>query len=547
MTEGVAGTTGAVPEARGLFVRQSSGLIREFRALDVFIFNTLGYALGLVLAVVPSFAAGLWPEQNVLVIVTIGTILTLFNALMYGYLAGILPRSGGDYVYLSRIVHPSLGFTANWGFTWSQFLGLGLYSAFTVNFGIAVSLATLGQATGSDRLVRWSEDVSGDWPTFLIGVGLLATVLLVLSLSTRVIRWIFLIGFIPALLGTFITLVVFLMTTRDEFVEKFNTFMAERADGQTYQGLVDQASAAGMSVGDATFVGALLAIPLGYWIYIGFTYSAYIGGEVKQASKTQPRMILATLGFAYAVYMLIFWRYYEVVGKDFTNSVVYLDGETDEGSGLPVSPVLNFFAGIMTDSTIVNVLIGVSFILWHALLLFVIAMICTRNLFAWSFDGVAPRQLATVSERTHAPWVSAIVITIVAAVLLALYVFTSFFTIVVNYIVIFSIAFWMASFAAILLPYRRPDLFNQAPDAVRRRIGGIPVISLLGLGNLALFTLILVASFKTPAFSGPTGGRAIAFVVGIYVVGAILYFVSWAVQRRRGVDLDLLYKEIPPE
>ncbi|HSK15674.1 MAG TPA: APC family permease [Gaiellaceae bacterium] len=537
----------APTEARGLFVRQSSGLIREFRALDVFVFNTLGYALGLVLAVVPSFAAGLWPEQNVLLIVTIGTALTLFNALTYGYLAGILPRSGGDYVYLSRIVHPGIGFTANWGFTWSQFLGLGLYAAFTVNFGLAVALATVGNATGNSTLIDWSESVTGEWQTFLIGAILLAAVLLVLSLSTRILRWIFLIGFIPALLGTFVTMIVFFTTTKDEFVAKFNAFMAERANGETYDGLIAAAQDAGFTAGDATFIGALLAIPLGYWIYIGFTYSAYIGGEVKQASKTQPRMILATLGFAYAVYMLIFWRYYEVVGKDFTNSVVYLDGETDAGSGLPVSPVLNFFAGIMTDSTIVNVIIGVSFILWHVLLLFVIGMICTRNLFAWSFDGVMPRKLATVSERTHAPWVAAIVIVAIASVLLALYVFTTFFTIVVNYIVIFSIAFWLTSFAAILLPYRRPELFNQAPETARRRIGGIPVISLLGVGNLALFTLILVASFKTPAFSGPTGGRAILFVVGIYVVGAILYFVSRAVQRRRGIDLDLLYKEIPPE
>ena len=54
---------GAV-EARGLFVRQSSGLIREFRPADVFVFNTLGYALGLVLAVVPTFIAGLWPETR---------------------------------------------------------------------------------------------------------------------------------------------------------------------------------------------------------------------------------------------------------------------------------------------------------------------------------------------------------------------------------------------------------------------------------------------------------------------------------------------------
>jgi APA family basic amino acid/polyamine antiporter len=537
----------AAPEARGLFVRQSSGLIREFRPFDVFVFNTLGYALGLVLAVVPSFAAGLWPEQNVLLIVTIGTILTLANAAMYGYLSGILPRSGGDYVYLSRVVHPGVGFTANWGFTWSQFLGLALYAAFTVNFGLAVALATVGHATGNETLVDWSASVGNDWQTFLIGLGLLGLVAYVLTLSPRTLRTIFLVGFVPAMFGTIVTLIVFLMTTRDEFVSKFNAFMAENADGQTYQGLIDGAAEAGFSAGDATFLGALLAIPLGYWIYIGFTYSAYIGGEVKQASKTQPRMILATLLFAYLVYMLIFWRYYDVVGKDFTNSVVYLDAETDDGSGLPVSPVLNFFAGIMTDSTIVNVIIGVSFILWHALLLPVIGMVCTRNLFAWSFDGVMPRQLATVGERTHAPWVAALVITAIAAVLLALYVFTSFFTIVVNYIVIFSIAFWIASFAAILLPYRRPELFNQAPEAVRRRIGGIPVISLLGAGNLILFTLILIASFDTPAFSGPTSGRAIAFVVGIYVVGAILYFVSRAVQKQRGVDLDLLYKEIPPE
>ena len=536
-----------LPSAEGLFVRQSSGLIREFRAADVFIFNTLGYALGLVLAVVPTFAAGLWPEQNVLLIVTLGTILTVFNAAMYGYLAGVMPRSGGDYIYLSRVVHPGVGFTANWGFTWSQFLGLALYAAFTVNFGVAVALATLGNATGNDTLVSWSESVSGDWPTFLIGLGLLALVMAVLSLSTRVLRWIFLIGIIPAFLGTFVTLGVLFTTSKEEFVSNFNSFMAERAGGQTYDGIISSATEAGFSAGDATFFGALLAIPLGYWIYIGFTYSAYIGGEVKQAARTQPRMMLLTLGFAYLVYMLAFWRYYDVVGREFTNSVVYLDGNTDEGSGIPVSPVLNFFAGIMTDSTLLNVLIGLSFILWHALLLFVIGMICTRNLFAWSFDGVAPKELATVSSRTHAPWVSAIVITVVAAILLALYVFTSFFTIVVNYIVIFSIAFWLASFAAILLPYRRPELFEQAPEAVRRRVAGIPLITLLGIGNLVLFTLILVASFKTPAFSGPTGGRAIAFVVAIYVVGAILYFVSRAVRRQRGVDLDLLYKEIPPE
>jgi basic amino acid/polyamine antiporter, APA family len=531
----------------GMFVRQSSGLVREFRPRDVFIFNTLGYALGLVIAVVPTFVAGLWPEQNVILIVTLGTILTIFNAAMYGYLAGIFPRAGGDYVYLSRVVSPWFGFTANWGFTWSQFLGLGLYASFTVNFGVSIAFATLGNVLNNSTLISWSESTTKEWPTFLIASAILVLVAVVLMLPSRWIRNLFAGSFVLAMIGSLVTLIVLLTTTRDEFVSSFNAFMAKNADGQTYQGIINAAHHAGMSVGGASFYGALLALPLGYWIYIGFTYSAYIGGEVREPSRTQPRMLMATLGFAFLFYVVCFWRYYDVVGKDFTNSVVYLNNNTDNGSGIPVSPVMNFFAGIMTDSTILNVLMAISFILWNAVLLFVIAMICTRNLFAWSFDRIVPAAVTKVSPRTHAPWVSTLIVVAVAEVLLAIYVFTTFFNQVSNYIVIFSVAFWMASFAAILMPYRRPDIFAQAPVEVRRQIFGVPVLTLLGVGNLALFTLILWGSFKTPGFSGPTGGKAVLFVIAIYVSGAVIYLISKALRRREGVDLELLFKEIPPE
>jgi len=174
-------------------------------------------------------------------------------------------------------------------------------------------------------------------------------------------------------------------------------------------------------------------------------------------------------------------------------------------------------------------------------------MICTRNLFAWSFDRIVPAAVTKVSPRTHAPWVSTLIVVAVAEVLLAIYVFTTFFNQVSNYIVIFSVAFWMASFAAILMPYRRPDVFAQAPVEVRRLIFGVPVLTLLGVGNLALFTLILWGSFKTPGFSGPTGGKAVLFVIAIYVSGAAIYMISKALRRREGVDLELLFKEIPPE
>lgn len=537
----------AQTSAGGLFLRKSSGLVREFGGRDVFVFNTIGYALGLVLAVVPLLMAGAKPEANVLVVVALGTFFTLANALTYGYLSAAMPRSGGEYVFLGRVVHPGVGFLANWGFTWSQLLGLGLYASFTVNFGIAVSFLTLGNVLDSTGLINAGTDVAKDWPTFLIGTALIVSVLAVLALGPRIVRKVLNLLFIPAIAGSLVTLFVLLTTSHEEFVSKFNTFMAERADGQTYQGIIDSAGQAGFLQQASTIGAVLLAIPIGYYIYIGFTYSSYIGGEVKEPGRTQPRMMMLTLAFAFVMYMLCLWRFYDIVGQDFINSVVFLNDNTDAGSGLPVDPVLNLFTGIMTDSTILNVVMALSFFLWNALLLFVIAMVCTRNLFAWSVDRVMPDALTKVDRRFHAPWVATLVIIVLAEILLALFVFTTLFDNVSNYIVIFSIAFWLASWAAILLPYRRPDILAQAPDYVQRRLAGVPVITLLGTGNLILFSLVLYSAFKLPAFSGPTGSGAVLFVIGIYVSGALIYLAARAIQKRRGIDLDMIYKEIPPD
>jgi APA family basic amino acid/polyamine antiporter len=539
--------TQATATAGGLFLRKSSGLVREFGGRDVFVFNTIGYALGLVLAIVPLLMAGAVPRANVLLTVALGTLLTVANALTYGYLSAAMPRSGGEYVYLGRVVHPAAGFTANWGFTWSQLLGLGLYASFTVNFGIAVSFLTLGNVLDSAGLVTAGEDVGGDGWTFILGTVMILAVLGVLAAGPRVVRRVLNWMFVPAIIGSFVTLLVLLTTSKQEFVARFNAFMADRADGQTYQGILDSAGQAGY-VHQASTIGALLlAIPIGYYIYIGFTYSTYIGGEVKEPARTQPRIIMATLAFAAVMYLLCLWRFYDIVGRDFINSVVFLNDNTDKGSGLPVDPVLNLFTGIMTGSTILNVLMALSFFLWNFMLLFVIAMVCTRNLFAWSVDRVLPDGVTKVDRRFHAPWVATLIIIAAAEVLLALFVFTSIFDNVSNYIVLFSIAFWMASWAAILLPYRRPEIYAAAPAYVQRRLGGVPVITLLGAGNLVLFTMVLYSAFKLPAFSGPTGTGAVLFVIGIYLAGLLIYFGAKAIQRRRGIDLDLLYREIPPE
>ena len=533
--------------ASGLFLRRSSGLVREFGGRDVFVFNTVGYALGLVLAIIPLLMAGAVPEANVLLTVAVGTVFTLFNAMTYGYLSAAMPRSGGEYVFLGRVVHPTLGFTASWGFTWSQLLGMALYASFTVNFGVAIAFLTLGNVLDSSGLVTAGEDVAKEWPTFLLGTAMILLVALILSLGPRMVRRFLNVLFIPAMLGSFVTLIVLLVTTRDEFVTKFDDFMAERAGGETYSGILASAGEAGYVDKPSTLSALILAIPIGYYIYIGFTYSSYIGGEVKEPGRNQPRIILGTLAFAAAMYLVCLWRFYEIVGQEFVNSVVYLNNNTDDGSGLPVDPVLNLFAGIMTGSTILNVIMALSFFLWNFLLLFVIATVITRNLFAWSVDRILPDAVTKVDRRFHSPWVATLIVIVASEILLVLYVFTTFFQEVSNYIVLYSIAFWATSLAAILLPYRRPEIYQSAPEFVRRKVGGVPVLVLFGVGNFILFSLVLYSAFKLPAFSGPTGTDAVLFVAGIYVSGLVVYLAARAIQKRRGVDIDLAYREIPPD
>src|SRR5205085_11076248 len=88
------------------------------------IFTSLGFQLADIQAGFPLLM--LW---------VIGGIAALCGALCYGELSAALPRSGGEYHFLSQIYHPALGFMAGFG-------------SATVGFAAPVALAAM--AVGED-------------------------------------------------------------------------------------------------------------------------------------------------------------------------------------------------------------------------------------------------------------------------------------------------------------------------------------------------------------------------------------------------------------
>ena len=91
------------------------------------VFTSLGYQVGDI----PS-------GPGILLVWMLGGLVALCGALSYAELAGALPRSGGEYHFIGRLYHPSLGWTA------------GLLSA-VVGFAAPTALAALALGSYAHR------------------------------------------------------------------------------------------------------------------------------------------------------------------------------------------------------------------------------------------------------------------------------------------------------------------------------------------------------------------------------------------------------------
>jgi APA family basic amino acid/polyamine antiporter len=102
-----------------IFARDATGLTRQIGAWDAFLGNILAMGVSYFF-VFAYFASLLFPGANLPVTVFVTLIPGIVVALLYYLFTVAMPRTGGDYVWTSRILHPSLGFMTNvvLTFTW---------------------------------------------------------------------------------------------------------------------------------------------------------------------------------------------------------------------------------------------------------------------------------------------------------------------------------------------------------------------------------------------------------------------------------------------
>lgn len=512
------------------FVRNATGLVRELSPFDAFnlVFSAVLIPVGITQAL--SFAPFFWPGANVLIAFLLAVPLVFCFGLVYLYFTVAMPRSGGDYVWVSRILGPGVGFVTN----------LALTFVFTtwISFNFTSMLTLLVPSLGYVAGFTWAPD---QLTQFLIATGLTVIFSGLMVLGARRVARFMAVAFGIVWIGMAVWLVGMILTSHSAFAANFSA-----QTGMT----LDQVHAAATKAGYATgtgidWQGTLFAMIFAFQVFTGFQWTGYFAGEIKNVRRTATMSILGALAVSAVLYVGGTALVYNTYGFSDFGSLVYL-GFNTTNSGLPFAPYLASLVKFLNLPGFLQIFVAVCFVLsvlWWTPTGFLIG---TRNLFAWSFDRLAPSGVAEVSERLHTPVVATVVIALWVEVLNYLNIYQGLSALLVNVIAVMALAFVAVAISAIAFPFVRPNIYQSAPALVRTKVVGIPVIVLAGVVMLISWGFVLYVAFTTTAF-GQISLKSMAEAFAVPVIGAVYYIIVRMVRARQGIKLQAAFQEIPPE
>jgi amino acid transporter len=229
----------------------------------------------------------------------IGFFFMIPLGLVYYVFSIQMPRSGGDYIWLGRSLHPVLGFVGGWAMFISFVLLLAsamTTQAYVVIPDVAVSL---GYAWNNPGLITWGQNfASSNVTVFATTMLAIVASVLIISLGPRVYSriMIFMAGII--FLATFIFIGAYAAATPSSFASGLS---AMTNGATTVNATISQASSSGSPFIPITWGATLFAVPFGVLLFNGFNYSAYVSGEVKNPKRSMLWGILIALAICGAL------------------------------------------------------------------------------------------------------------------------------------------------------------------------------------------------------------------------------------------------------
>jgi APA family basic amino acid/polyamine antiporter len=529
-----------------VFARKASGLVREASLLDTFGIGFMNNTLGVGIWTMASWGLFISPQGNMLVGSLLASLMCIFGiAFVWGFLGGSMPRSGGDYIANSRIIHPAVGIAmsmTNAGFVMTFWIAT--LAPFCADPGMTSLLASLHANQGA---IDWCASATG-----IIVIGSLVNIwgFFIVIMGLKIYNWNQRVIMFVAFITLIVTGIILTMHSNADFVAAYNNQAA--ADGSlSYADTITAARDAGYDIASGAKPGMDLPATLALFPAIAWATAygyqiTFICGEVKRPQRNivLGQVLAAVIPMVFLMWFA--WALVNVMHQDFLGAVAVADNDGLDGFTLSTGSNTYSMISLLTTNTAAQFCIGSVFI-WFNLLCMPISYIAfSRAAFAWGMDRLGPMWFTDVSPRWHSPVKNNVVMLVMSEIGIFIYAYWAAAIDAVAIVALEAMSAWgVMAVSGLLFPYvkRARTIWEASP--YKFRLGPIYMLTIFSVINLAFVGILIYYFFTVEALGAISTVGGIIYVT-IWIFGVLWYMLWVSHWKKQGIDLTLAWKELPP-
>ena len=528
------------------FARKASGLVRGLSFIDAFGVGFMNQGMTVSMWVMISMGLSVYTGGNLIIATILSAILCGIGfSLVWGILGGSMPRSGGEYIYNSRILGPLIGIAESFGNAFVWIMWIFVLAPWTVDPGLVMLFQFLNMPAAA-------EFCTTPIALFLISSLVNIIALLFLVFGMKVFAAVQKVVMVLGILGGIVILLLFTFTSREGFTQAWNSVAAQYGS-LDYQGFLTAAAAAMKEAGTAlpttwNWFDTLGVMVAGSWLFAYSYCITFIAGEVKRPDKT---IILGNLFAVLVPAFFMLWLaivLYRAVGFQFLSATAWVDYNGLAGYTVPWSSHYVGLAAMLTKSPILLILMAGSFILFNLWYVALSYLAFPRIVFAWGMDRMGPKWFTDIDYRFATPVKNHILCFILAEFGIALYAFwqNPMTGLSITALEIVSV-FGVTAVAATIFPYVKKvrHIWDASPYKTWKVLG-IPAVTFGGIVNLIYLAILFYFYVVMPGFEELTTWSLVLYA-GVWGLG-VLWYLYWKQRNKKvGVDVSMTYGELPPD
>ncbi len=527
------------------FARKASGLVRGLSLIDAFGVGFMNQGLTVSMWVMISLGLSVYTGGNLIIATILSAILCGIGfPLVWGILGGSMPRSGGEYIYNSRILSPLIGIAESFGNAFVWVMWIWVLAPWTVT-----GLQWMFQFLNMPAL---ADSIGQPIGMFLIStlVSLIALLFLIFGMKVYAVAQKVVMGL--AMIGGLVILLLLTFSSHAAFIQAWNN-VATQYGSLDYNSFLTSAKTAMEAAGTAlpttwNWFDTLGVMVAGSWLFAYSYCITFIAGEVKRPDKS---IILGNLFAVLVPAFFMIWLaivLYRVVGFQFLSATAWVENNGLEGYTVPWDPHYLGLAAMLTKSPILLILMASSFILFNIWYVALSYLAFPRILFAWGMDRMGPKWMTEIDYRWATPVKNHIVCFILGEIGIAIYSFyqSPMTGLSITGMEVVSV-FGVTAIAALVFPYVKKvaHIWESSPYKTWK-ILGIPVVTIGAIFNLVYLVILFVFFYFMPGKEDFTLWSAVMYLA-IWGLGIAWFFYWKAKNKKDGLDSNMTYGQLPPD